>query len=102
MNYLAKPYTSIVIRSKNEEQQLPKLLKSIKAQYFDKSYEIILVDSGSTDKTIEIAKKNKIRILNIPPESFSYGYALNMGVNFAQGEIIIFISAHTTHILNFG
>ena len=51
------PYISIVIRAFNEERGLPKLLSSIKKQEFEETYEIILIDSGSTDRTIEIAKK---------------------------------------------
>jgi len=90
-----KLYVSIIIRAKNEEKGIMNLLKYFKKQKFDKPYEIILLDSGSTDCTIEIARKNNLRIIEIPPEDFTYGYALNTGIKYAQGEIIVFISAHT-------
>ena len=41
--------------------------------------EIIIVDSGSTDKTIEIAESFHCKILEISPESFTFGKALNIG-----------------------
>ncbi|MFX1396097.1 MAG: glycosyltransferase family 2 protein [Promethearchaeota archaeon] len=91
-----KPDVSIVIRTKNEEKDLPHLLKSIRLQKNNKPYEIILVDSGSTDKTLEIAQKNDIAIFHIPRQDFTYGYALNIGVKHAKGDIIIFVSAHVS------
>ncbi len=50
-----KPTVSIVIRSRNEEKYIGELLKNILHQDY-KSWEIILVDSGSTDRTLEIAR----------------------------------------------
>lgn len=57
-------------------------------------YEVILVDSGSTDKTVHIASKFDVKILNIPPEDFSFAYSLNQGIEEASGEFCVFISAH--------
>ena len=58
---LSNPKVSIVIRTLNESKYLRQLLVSIQNQTY-KNTEIILVDSGSTDGTIEIAKKKDIKI----------------------------------------
>ena len=47
---------SIIIRTLNEERYLRELLLSIKNQDFPNEVEVVVVDSGSTDSTIEIAK----------------------------------------------
>lgn len=84
---------SIVIRCYNEGQHIEKLLKGILEQTID-DLEIILVDSGSTDRTIEIASRYPVKIISIAPEDFSFGRALNLGCKEAQGEFIVIASAH--------
>jgi rhamnosyltransferase len=84
---------SIVVRSFNEEKHIDKLLKGICNQSYEKT-EIILVDSGSTDKTLEIAKQYPVKIVSINPENFTFGYSLNMGCREARGEYLVIASAH--------
>ncbi|MDI6591504.1 MAG: glycosyltransferase family A protein, partial [Patescibacteria group bacterium] len=72
------PETSIIIRTFNEEKHVGNLLKAIREQDY-KDYEIILVDSGSTDRTLEIAKKFGHKILEIESQDFTFGYSLNVG-----------------------
>jgi rhamnosyltransferase len=84
---------SIIIRCFNEEQHIGKLLTGISRQNQD-DIEIILVDSGSTDATLNIAAKFGVKIIYISPEEFSFGRALNRGCRDASGEILVFISAH--------
>lgn len=79
---------SIVIPSLNEEKYLPKLLESIRKQTY-KDYEIIVADNNSTDKTREIAKKFKCKIVNggLPAKG------RNNGAKAAKWDIIFFIDA---------
>ncbi len=92
---------SIVIRTKNEGKNLPKTLESIHSQKIDKTFEIIVVDSGSTDNTLEIAKKFNCRILKVLQQNFTYPYALNFGTENAIGAIVVYISAHSPPIDNY-
>lgn len=85
---------SIVIRSYNEEKYLEQLLRALERQETKEEYEVIIVDSGSTDRTCEIAAKNNLQIVHIAKEDFSFGYALNRGIEAARGEFILLISAH--------
>lgn len=88
-----KPRCSIVIRAFNEEEHLGRLLTGIMKQTIQ-DREIILVDSGSTDATPEIASKFPVKIVQINPAEFTFGRSLNKGVAAAAGEIVVIISAH--------
>lgn len=87
------PEASIVIRTLNEEKRLGNLLEALKAQTFQK-YEVIIVDSGSSDRTLEIAKKYPVRIIEIASRDFTFGYALNVGCKESRGKYLVFASAH--------
>lgn len=84
---------SIIIRTYNEENHIGKLLEGISEQDY-KNYEIIIVDSGSTDATLGIASNYSVKIIKIKPADFSFGYSLNKGCEIAKGDIIILASAH--------
>ena len=79
---------SIVIPTKNEEDYLPILLRSIKGQTVQ-PIEVIVADAGSTDKTIEIAKKFGCRIVpgGLP------GIGRNHGAAVAKGGYILFLGS---------
>tara|TARA_B100001057_G_scaffold500990_1_gene619512 strand:- start:2561 stop:3466 length:906 start_codon:yes stop_codon:yes gene_type:complete len=86
---------SIVIRTLNEEMYLNELLYAVKNQILeDLEYEIVIIDSGSTDKTLEIAKKHECRVTSISKKDFSFGRSLNMGSKYANGDILVYISGH--------
>lgn len=84
---------SIIIRLCNEEKHIARLLEGI-AQQSEKDIEIILVDSGSTDHTLEIASHYPVQVVQIQPEEFTFGYSLNRGISLARGEWIVIASAH--------
>jgi glycosyltransferase involved in cell wall biosynthesis len=59
-----------------------------------KDVEVIVVDSGSTDETVQIATSHGARIVHILSEEFTFGRSLNWGVAATTGDIIVNISAH--------
>ena len=87
---MKKPKISIVIPAYNEEKYLPKLIRSIKKQK-GVSYEIIVADNNSKDKTKEIAKKLGGRVVKggMPAEG------RNSGAKFVKGEYILFLDSDT-------
>ena len=98
MKFPKNPTTSFVIRTYNEERCLNTVLMTLFAQS-RLDFEVLLVDSGSTDKTISIANRYPIRrIIRIPHASFNYAYALNLGIRESWGELIGIISGHSVPI----
>ena len=94
---------TIIIRTYNEERYLRQLLEAIAAQDLganrlgapgDLQVETLLVDSGSTDRTVEIAQSHGVTICHIPASQFSFGRSLNLGCERAAGDILVFISGH--------
>jgi glycosyltransferase involved in cell wall biosynthesis len=79
---------SIVIRCYNEEENIGRLLTGIFEQSIN-DIEVIVVDSGSTDRTFSIASSFPVSIHNISPREFSFGRALNVGCTAATGEFIV-------------
>lgn len=87
------PTISIVVRALNEAGHIGRLLASISAQECQPD-EVILVDSGSTDRTIEIGEQFGCTVLHMPPGEFTFGRALNWGCEAAKGDLLVFVSAH--------
>jgi 2-desacetyl-2-hydroxyethyl bacteriochlorophyllide A dehydrogenase len=87
------PQASIIIRTFNEEKNLGNLLQALRRQNYH-DYEIIVVDSGSTDKTLDIARNSVDTVLQIESRDFTFGYSLNLGCRQAKGQYLVFVSAH--------
>jgi 2-desacetyl-2-hydroxyethyl bacteriochlorophyllide A dehydrogenase len=87
------PETSIVIRAFNEERWLPEVFAALDQQKY-RDFEVLLVDSGSVDRTREIAAANGARIIRLRSEDFTFGHSLNLGIREARGSLIAILSAH--------
>ncbi|MBL8997552.1 MAG: alcohol dehydrogenase catalytic domain-containing protein [Gemmatimonadales bacterium] len=87
------PETSIVIRAFNEERWLPDVFAALARQTY-RDFEVILVDSGSLDRTREIAEANGARIVRLRSEDFTFGHSLNVGIEESRGAFIAILSAH--------
>ena len=86
---------SIIIRTLNEERHLADLLRSIQTQKgISGGVEVVIVDSGSTDRTVNIAKEFNCRIVYIKKKDFSFGRSLNVGCSEANGEYLAITSGH--------
>lgn len=90
--------TAIVIRTKNEEKWIGECLRRLGRQTY-RDFEIVIVDSGSTDRTLEIVQGFSARLFQIAPEDFSYPYALNYGCARAKAtKYLVMLSAHSLPI----
>jgi glycosyltransferase involved in cell wall biosynthesis len=87
------PSVSLIVRCFNEEAHIGRLLTGVMRQTL-RPDEIIVVDSGSTDATLAIASAFDVKVVHIAPGTFSFGGALNRGLQAAEGEIAVFASAH--------
>ena len=87
------PFFSVITVVKNDQKNIEKTLKSIAQQSF-KNFEYIVIDGKSSDRTIRNIKKYK-KIINllISEKDMGIYYAMNKGIKFASGKIIVFINS---------
>lgn len=90
---------SAVIRAYNEGKHIGRLLEGLDHQTV-RPDEIIVVDSGSTDDTVAIARSAGCVIEHIAKNEFSFGRALNRGCAVAQSDVLLFASAHVYPVYN--
>lgn len=87
---MRNPSVSIVIPTRNEERNIGRLIESIQKQTYQ-NIDIVVVDDGSTDKTVEIARKLKARVFSRKHEERSA--QRNFGAKQARGKYFIFLDA---------
>ncbi len=80
------PYLSIVIPVYNEEKVIGLLIDSINKamRKYQRSYEILIVNDGSTDKTPDVLTKTTVRVVN-HPYNIGNGAAVKTGIRSAKG-----------------
>jgi rhamnosyltransferase len=83
---------SVVIPVKNGGQCLPRCLDSVRSQDIDSDIEIVVIDSGSTDGSVEAARARRARVQEIPAHQFSHGAVRNLGARLAAGGMLVFLS----------
>ncbi len=88
------PECAIVVRALNEERHLPALFDGLARQTY-RDFETVLVDSGSTDRTRDLAAERGAKVVAIAKEEFTFGRSLNLGVRSSSGPFFVVVSAHT-------
>ncbi|NJD54174.1 MAG: glycosyltransferase family 2 protein [Candidatus Methanoperedens sp.] len=84
---------SVVILTKNNGTTIGKVLQQVQAQQIRNDYEIIVVDSGSSDDTIRKVSGFNVRFYTIPPGEFGHGRTRNLASGYATGDYIVYLSA---------
>jgi rhamnosyltransferase len=85
----------VIIRAKDEAVAIGEVLELVLGQQLEAgTVEVIVVDSGSTDGTLEIVRKQPVRLIEVPSATFSFGGALNTGCAAAGAPTLVALSAH--------
>jgi len=83
---------SVVVPTLNAGQEFRSVLERIGAQEELPGIEVVAVDSGSTDGTLELCARYGVKVVPYPPGPFNHGMARNLGAGAAAGEFLVFIS----------
>jgi rhamnosyltransferase len=83
---------SISILTKNEGRNIGPCLEAVFSQKDVGEFEVVLVDSGSTDATVQIAQRFPIRIEQIPADAFHHARTRNLAASLGKGPIVVNLS----------
>jgi rhamnosyltransferase len=83
------PAVTLLIPTWNAGPEFPRVLARMLAQEVDRPFEVVVVDSGSTDGTVDVLRAHPVRLIEIPNTEFNHGLTRNLGVREAHGEIVV-------------
>ena len=81
---------SVCIPTKNAGPEFARYLRAWRQQKVEEEVEIVVIDSGSRDSTVETARQLGARVTTIAPEEFNHGETRNRLAREARGDILVF------------
>jgi glycosyltransferase involved in cell wall biosynthesis len=88
---MSAPGVSIVMPTRNGAATLPAVLDAIGRQQIDGPIEVIAVDSGSTDGSVDLLTARVDRVIAIAPDAFDHGATRNVGVEAAGADLVVLL-----------
>ncbi len=83
---------SIAIPTRNAGPLLPRLLDAVFRQDTPRHYEVIAVDSGSTDGSLDVLGQYEVRVIEIPQQDFNWGRTRDFAYEQTRGRIVVNLS----------
>jgi glycosyltransferase involved in cell wall biosynthesis len=91
-----EPLVSVIVPVKDGAHYLAELLEAVRCQRLDGVIETLVVDSGSRDGSVEIARSAATRVIEIPAASFKHGRTRNFAAEQARGAYLAFLTQDAT------
>ncbi|MBC9936593.1 MULTISPECIES: glycosyltransferase family A protein [unclassified Leucobacter] len=89
----SQPTLTVAILTYNGEDYLRQILESLRRQSYSHSIDVLIIDSGSTDATLDIvAEFDEARLVRIPNGEFGHGRTRNLAARLATGEVIAYLT----------
>jgi glycosyltransferase involved in cell wall biosynthesis len=82
---------SVIIPVKDGARWLAETLAAVQSQGVD-GVDVLVVDSGSRDRSVAIARAAGVRVLEIEPEDFGHGRTRNLAAESTDGELLCFLT----------
>lgn len=95
---LARPSVTLVVPTRNGGAEFQNNLRAMLEQRLDRSYEVLVIDSGSTDGTIEFLRRQPVRLVQIPAGDFNHGRTRALAVREASGDVVVFTVQDATPV----
>jgi rhamnosyltransferase len=86
------PYASVLIPAHNPGDRIRTVLAALAEQDVDFDFETLVVDSGSTDGSLDIMRGFRASVTQIPPHEFGHGSTRNLLATKARGKILLYLS----------
>lgn len=84
---------TVVIPTYNGQDYIRQILQALADQEFDGTFEVLIIDSGSTDKTLEILKEfPEVRLHQIANEDFGHGKTRNLAAKLSRGTYVAYLT----------
>lgn len=83
------PRVSLFVPTYNAGPEFPEILAAMLDQELDGPLEVVVIDSGSRDGTVELLRTQPVRLIEIPNAEFNHGLTRNRGIEAARGEIVV-------------
>ena len=90
---MERPSATVIVRTKDSSATVERAFSSLRRQTVP--VELVVVDSGSRDDTLDVAARWCDRVLEIPADRYTSGRALNLGSDAASGEFVFALSSHS-------
>lgn len=87
---MKSPDISIIIPTKNGGNKFPLALEKIFSYRGKYGFEVVVVDSGSTDGTIQAASRYGVRLFKVAPKEFGHGKTRNYAASISMGKYLVF------------
>lgn len=86
------PTVSVVIPTRNGGAAFRACLEAVHRQELEEDYEVICIDSGSTDDTLRHCREFGVRVIGIDPRTFNHGLTRNHAIAAARGEFVALLT----------
>ena len=83
---------SVLLPVKNGAAYLPEMLEAVLGQSISVRLEIVAIDSGSSDGTLDVLDEYGARVLTIDPSAFDHGLTRNLLAEHASGDVLVFLT----------
>ena len=84
-----QPAVTLFVPTWNAGPEFPEILGRMQNQRLDRPFEVLIIDSGSTDGTVEFLRRQPVRLIEIPRVEFNHGLTRALGIRESRGEIVV-------------